>query len=72
MFAKPLTRLQGGVVQVNADELEVIKNASGKTICRVDPKRQLVEIVLRNMRSQLWFIDGVLYQHHDSSPTKVQ
>lgn len=72
MFAKPLTRLQEEVIQVNTDELEVLKNAKGKTICRVDPKLQLVEIVLRNIRSQLWFIDGVVYQHHDTSPIEHQ
>ncbi|MDK7734181.1 hypothetical protein QP568_07765 [Propionimicrobium lymphophilum] len=46
--------------------MEAVKNAGGKTICRVDLERRQIEIVHKGFLSRLWFDDyGGFHQRHE-------
>lgn len=49
--------------------METVKNAGGKTICRVDLERRQIEIVHKGCLSRLWFDDcGDFHQCHERRP----
>lgn len=49
--------------------MKTIKNAAGKTICRVDPDRKQIEIAHKGYLSRVWFDDeGHLHQRHERPP----
>lgn len=49
--------------------METVKNAGGKTICRVDLERRQIEIVHKGCLSRLWFDDyGGFHQRHERRP----
>nr|DAE49432.1 MAG TPA: hypothetical protein [Caudoviricetes sp.]DAR51588.1 MAG TPA: hypothetical protein [Caudoviricetes sp.] len=46
--------------------METIKNAAGKTICRVDLHNKHIEIVNKGYRSWIWFdATGRLHERHE-------
>lgn len=46
--------------------MQTVKNAAGKTICRVDKLRREIEIVHKGYRSLVWFdCLGRFHQRHD-------
>lgn len=59
---------QGATADPPLDHLEVVRNAAGKTIAKVDRCSQRIEIVQKNARSTLWFENGQFCQTHEPAP----
>lgn len=50
--------------------METVKNATGKTICRVDHIRKHIEIVHKGCWSRLWFDEvGHFHECHEHGPS---
>lgn len=56
--ARAVARTPSTAQQVEkSGQLVVIKNGEGKTVCRVDMARKLVEITRKGQRTQVRFLD---------------